>query len=176
MNLALTLALLAFVQIAAVSSNQTREVVQAAGKALAGGYIYEDVGVRAARVLETKRAAGAFDGLAEPARLAAALTEVLQAETRDLHLRVTVGSDFVPPDAAAGNLSMVGRVEVLPGNVGYLEVRHFAGANVADFDAAMATAQGRACPHHRCRKQSWWWSGVPSHISRRICSKSRLTW
>ena len=133
-----TLVLLAFAQSAVTSSDQTRQVVQAAVEALSGGYLYEDVGVRTARALEKKRAEGAFDGL-DASRLAAALTEVLQAEAHDLHLRVTVGSDFVPPDAAAGNLSMVGRVEVLPGNVGYLEVRHFAGANMADFDSAMAT-------------------------------------
>ena len=139
MTWARTLALLAFVQNVTVSSEQARQVVQAAGEALANGYIYEDVGARAAQVLEKKRVEGAFDGLTTPQRLAAALTEVLQTETRDLHLRVTVGSDFVPPDAPSGNLSMLGRVEVLPGNVGYLEVRHFAGTNVADFDTAIAT-------------------------------------
>lgn len=142
MLLAATLALLALAQGSAVSSEQTGQVVQAAGEALTKGYIYEDVGARAARVLEKKRVEGAFDGLTDASLLAAALTEVLQAEAHDLHLRVTVGSDFVPPDADAGNLSMVGRVEVLPGNVGYLEVRHFAGTNMADFDTAMAALKG----------------------------------
>jgi C-terminal processing protease CtpA/Prc len=131
--------LLALAQSAAVSNDQARQVVQAAGDALTKAYIYEDVGARAARVLEKKRAEGAFDSLTDAPRLAAALTEVLQTETRDLHVRVTFGSDFIPPDADAGNLSMVGRVDVLPGGVGYLEVRHFAGTNLAEFDTAIAT-------------------------------------
>jgi hypothetical protein len=138
MTWAVTLALLALVQGATFSSEQTRQVVEAVGDALAKGYIYEDVGTRTAQALEKKRAEGAFDCVTSAPELAAALTEVLQAETRDLHLRVTVGSDFVPAGAPAQNRSMVGRVEVLPGNVGYLEVRHFAGASVAEFDTAMA--------------------------------------
>jgi retinol-binding protein 3 len=137
MTWAVTVALLAFAQAATPSNDQARAVVQAVGEALVTGYIYEDVGTRAARALEKKRAEGAFDGLAG-AQLATTLTAILQAETRDLHLRVTAGSDFVPPDAPAQNLSMVGRVEVLPGNIGYLEVRHFGSGNVAEFDTAMA--------------------------------------
>jgi retinol-binding protein 3 len=137
MTWAVTVALLALVQSAAISNDQTQQVVQAIGEALTRGYIYEDVGTRAGKVLEKKRVEGAFEGLTD-SRLAAALTEVLQAETLDRHLRVTVGSDFVPPDAPARNVGMVGRVEVLPGNIGYLEVPHFAGIDVTVFDTAMA--------------------------------------
>jgi retinol-binding protein 3 len=133
------LALLALAQAPVVSSEQTREVVQAIGDALIKGYIYEDVGARTARTLEQKRAEGAFDGATSAAELATALTEVLRAEGKDLHLRVTVGSNFVPPDVSTQDRRMVGRVEMLAGNVGYLEVRHFAGSDMTEFDRAMTT-------------------------------------
>jgi C-terminal processing protease CtpA/Prc len=139
MTWSISLMLLALVQVSAVSSDQTRQVVQAIGDALIKGYIYEDVGTRTARALEQKRVEGAFDGVTSTSDLAAALTKVLQAEGKDLHLRVTVGSNFVPPNPSTQDLSMVGRVEVLAGNIGYLEVRHFASANVAEFDTALTT-------------------------------------
>ena len=63
MTWAVTVALLAFAQAATPSNDQARAVVQAVGEALVTGYIYEDVGTRAARALEKKSAEGAFDGL-----------------------------------------------------------------------------------------------------------------
>lgn len=139
MRLAAVLLAGALAQAATHSADQTEAVVQSIGKALVEGYIYEDVGRRAAEALEKKRREGAFAHATNASELAATLTAVLLSETNDRHLRVTVGSDFVPPDASAMNRSMVGRVEVLPDNIGHLEVRHFAGSNVAEFDAAMAT-------------------------------------
>jgi C-terminal processing protease CtpA/Prc len=137
MTWSIALVLLALVQASAVSSEQTSQIVQAIGDALSKGYIYEDVGARTARALEQKRTEGAFDGATSPSELADALTKVLQAEGKDLHLRVTVGSNFVPPNTSTQDLRMVGRVEVLAGNIGYLEVRHFAGSDMTEFDRAM---------------------------------------
>jgi C-terminal processing protease CtpA/Prc len=111
---------------------------QAISDALTKGYIYEDVGQRVAQVLEQKRVDGAFEQVKNAEELATRLTTVLQTETKDRHLvvasRVDAPTSVTATDASA---AMVGRVEVLPQNIGYIEVRHFASPDGSQFDTAM---------------------------------------
>lgn len=167
MRLAILIGLL-LTQTPALSTSQTKDVVEALATTLRDGYLDAETGLRLAELLEAKRARGEFDGAGSPGELASSLTNLLQAETRDRHLRVT--APFAAPAVAdgaprrmvrrpagggpGGPPSMVGRVEMLPGQVGYLEVRNFASENVAEFDRAMASLKGaqaliidlRQCP------------------------------
>jgi retinol-binding protein 3 len=129
---------LTLVQASTLTRDQTRELIQAISDALTNGYIYEEVAQRVARVLEEKRVEGAFEQVKNAEELATRLTTVLQTETKDRHLvvafRVDAHTSVTAPDTPA---AMVGRVEVLPQNIGYIEVRHFASPNGSEFDTAM---------------------------------------
>jgi CubicO group peptidase (beta-lactamase class C family) len=132
---------------------QTAEVVGAVAARLIEGYVYEDAGRRLARVLDEKLAAGELARADGPAALADSLTRLLRAESQDGHLRVLHGP--APEGSPGGPVrvmrrpgspgpaspGMVGRVEVLAGNVGYLEVAHFAG-DPGEFDAALEKLGG----------------------------------
>lgn len=92
---------------------------------LRDGYVFPEEGNVAAAALEKALAANAFDRLTDPTAFAKELTEVLQASTRDSHMRVISGSPFKqgpaptqPPDAGF-------EVEKLEHNVGYIRLSKF---------------------------------------------------
>ncbi len=129
------------------------EVVRAAAAALRQGYIYDEVGERLAADLERRAAAGEYDGLDDPQAFGRRLTLDLFAIADDRHLRV----DPAPPEDEASpeaehhpiesRLSIpeaFRSVEILDGNVGYLDLRHFGGGEDAlpRASAAMAFLHG----------------------------------
>jgi C-terminal processing protease CtpA/Prc len=99
-------------------------------------YMDPDVAVRVDTYLRRRVADGVYVDAATPEALARALTADLFAETKDKHLAVNVIRD-VPPDAPAARSdgsrldgvrrsnAGVRRVEILAGNVGYLELTSF---------------------------------------------------
>jgi hypothetical protein len=123
-----------------------RNIVQAAAEALRQGYIFPDLGKRAAEAIETALSAGRYDQTQNPEEFAQQLTADLQNVTRDKHMRVTTpnsppptnsdGTPYVPPRSEWG----VVRADLLAGNIGYIEVVAF--PDVAVFqptvDRAMA--------------------------------------
>jgi DNA-binding MarR family transcriptional regulator len=112
------------------------EVVRAVGQRLAQGYIDERLGRLMADSLEARLQRGGFDGL-PPAALAESVTAVLGRLARDAHL----GLHFRPsaperapaavpqPDEPAGPGSAAdlgfGRIEILPGGIGYIDLLGF---------------------------------------------------
>jgi hypothetical protein len=123
---------------------QRAEVVKTLASMLADRYLDESVGRRLSQLLQDKLARGEFEALTNPEAFAAAITDILQTETRDRHLWIWYRN------GAAARLQftfveapMVGRVDVLSGNIGYIEVRHFVG-QTAEFDAAMERVKGAA--------------------------------
>jgi C-terminal processing protease CtpA/Prc len=96
-------------------------------------YVFPDVGERVAERLAAHAAGGRY-AQADPARLAALVTEDLQWVNGDRHLRLLHWTDQVPDetspqarlteltDRAEATAYGVGRVERLAGNVGYLEL------------------------------------------------------
>lgn len=120
-----------------------RVVVEAIADSLAGGYIYEPTGRVFADSLRALSARGYFDTLSG-ASLANEVTSVLRGISHDRHLGIrfeaaspasTGGPARVmrrrPSEASASAASPTaanfgfGRIERLPGNVGYLDVRGF---------------------------------------------------
>jgi hypothetical protein len=92
-------------------------------------YVFPEKAEAAAEDLRTRRSRGEYDAITDRDGFARALTEHLQALTHDLHLRVRstapsrggpAGGNRQPDPAGA-----FGRVEILDGNVGYVEILSF---------------------------------------------------
>ena len=120
-------------------------VVEGAAAALRRGYVFPDVGERAAAALESSLAAGKYNDITDTSAFAQRLTADLQAVAHDKHLRVSAfgqpptggpGAPSGPPRNDAG----VGRADRLADNVGYLEIVAFPPLEAfkAPFDRAMA--------------------------------------
>jgi peptidase S41-like protein len=97
-------------------------VVDALAAMVAERYQDETVAKRMAADLAARRARGEYDALATADALASRLTADLQAISHDKHLRV-FAEPRQPPQAPGGG---VGRVEVLAGGTGLVEVTSFA--------------------------------------------------
>lgn len=131
------------------------EVVTALADLMAEHYVFADAGRRCGERLRADLAAGAFDGATDRPALAVQLTQALQAETADKHLRVRPWARPAPErdDASRAEHEQRAQLEAarenhgfeqvlrLPGNVGLLDLRHFASpgpAAAATAHAAMA--------------------------------------
>lgn len=143
-------------QDAAVSSPVTAEdraaVVDRIADLLQEQYVFPKVATECGAHLRTALAEGHFDSAAEAEDFAKALTEALQSVSKDKHMRVRVR----PPErvevervnplrARADQLARTRetnfgfeKVERLEGNVGYLDLRYFAGTPLAEATAAAA--------------------------------------
>jgi len=135
---------------------QKRQGIAELAKALRARYAIEDLAEPAARAVEERLASGAYDGPTDPREFGEAVTRDLQAATKDPHLRFGVAPAPPPPPPAPGaapepeaaraaqmkalretNFGFA-KVEILPGNVGYLRVDRFQAPDVA-VDALVAT-------------------------------------
>ena len=131
-------------------SDQTRQsVVAAIGEQLRDGYIYEDRGTALAGSLAEASDSGKFSDAETGEELARAMTLYLYSESEDGHLRVYYGRDWNERRAGrshtGGADSSFGfkKLEILEGNVGYLDLRGFAGEDArARAEAAMAYLSG----------------------------------
>jgi len=132
-----------------------RAVVDTLAARLERHYVDADTAVLIASRMQSRLAAGAYGTITSPARFAEALTIDMRSVNGDRHLNVTYnpenpgmrpgpqgirmgGPPPTPPggpprtgpaaDAARRINYSLGRVDVLPGNVGYLDIRGFSGA------------------------------------------------
>lgn len=117
-------------------------VVDSVGKLLEAMHTAPDTGQMIASRLRERHAAGAYTALTVPADFAAALTRDMQSVNGDRHLRVTTGAPATRGPAAmeAGQRNNFGfeRVEMLPGNVGYIDIS----GPLMDMPAALQAATG----------------------------------
>jgi hypothetical protein len=98
-------------------------------------YVFPDTADAIARVIESRAAAGAYSSLSDQEDLATALTVDLQSVNGDRHLRVLFSAepivDLSDPEAelamwgarANTDAGGIGRVELLEGGIGLVEVR-----------------------------------------------------
>lgn len=112
-------------------------VIDSAVARLARTYVEADTGRMIGDRLKARLAAGAYDRLDNPAQFAEAVTTDLRSLNGDLHLSLR----YTPPggggpsgpggpggaDPRLQNFGL-GRLEILDGNVGYLEITGFMGA------------------------------------------------
>jgi hypothetical protein len=151
------LAVLAWIGLAApvaaapISAQQRREVVEDVAAKFAERYVFEDRAARIAAHLRKRSKQGAFDAAADTDALAAKLTEEIRAVDADKHIEVVAPAAPAAPSAAPAPADRFGwmerlarrnydfaRVERLPGNVGYLDLRSFPPPEVAGETARAA--------------------------------------
>ncbi len=108
---------------APLARDTIRKVLDGIAAELRAGYVFPDLGRRAADALQGDLEADTYARVADPADFARQLTERLQSLTSDSHVRVIHGDPFAnrpkPPQGA--------RFEVkrLDGNVGYIHIPSF---------------------------------------------------
>jgi C-terminal processing protease CtpA/Prc len=142
-------ALLASVALAAspparVDAAERSALGRATIEELQKSYVFPEVAARMAADLRERERAGEYAAIEDPGPLARKLTDDLQALSRDRHLRVfeTSTPAEARPYTAPANHGFE-KVERLPGNIGYLEVRSFlggAGPAVVEATAEAMTA------------------------------------
>jgi retinol-binding protein 3 len=108
------------------------EVVEALAKDLADGYAYADLGQKMAQLLREKLASGAYDPITSAEEFARALKADIRSVVDDQHLNVLFnatpqkmtlpGGQEVMATAMRGMNGGIPRVEILPGNIGYLQI------------------------------------------------------
>jgi hypothetical protein len=142
---------------ARLDDDARRTVVHAAAEALRQGYIFPDIGKRAAEAIETALSAGRYDQKENPEEFAQQLTADMQNVTHDKHMRVVApnsppptnsdGTPYVPPRGEWG----VVRADRLAGNIGYIGGRWFPGPRGLSADARSGDGCARkdASAHHR---------------------------
>jgi hypothetical protein len=111
-----------------------REVVDTIASQLERVYVDADTGRLIATRLRDRLRAGAYDTIADPIRLSQLLTTELRSVNHDLHLSVSYNAGGPagggraggpPPFLSKSQHYALGRVDVLPGNIGYMEINGF---------------------------------------------------
>lgn len=140
------------------------KTIQQIGDLLKAKYVFPEVAGKCAEHLQAQLAAGAYDQMATAMPFADALTRDLQSVSHDKHLRVNVRPPATPAETESlgdereptpqqrremearmkaqmrkGNFGFQ-KLEVLDGNVGYLDLRGFAPAELAGDAAVNAMA------------------------------------
>ncbi|HUQ80933.1 MAG TPA: S41 family peptidase [Gemmatimonadaceae bacterium] len=119
----------------ALDAASRRELIDSVTAQVERLYVDPDTGRMIANALRTRLHAGAYDTIADPRRLSVIVTADLRSINNDLHLAMVYAPNGgLSPFSSAMALAErqrhygLGRLEVLPGNVGYMEVTGFAGA------------------------------------------------
>jgi retinol-binding protein 3 len=126
-------------------------------RCLREGYVFPDVAVKMERALRDRAAAGAYDKIDDGEALAAELTRDLRAVSSDRHIRVGYSAEVLPPEPqsfptqppamseedrrrmARENFGL-SKLDILKGNIGFLQFRLLAPPEVAGdtYAAAMS--------------------------------------
>lgn len=103
-------------------------------------YVFEDQAAKISSHMRRQLKKGAYDAVSDPEDLASALTADLQSVNHDRHLRVVHAPEFIRVDRADTGHGGIGpeqireaqndnfgfyKLERLPGNIGYLDLRRF---------------------------------------------------
>jgi hypothetical protein len=127
-----------------------RAVANALAEDLARDYAYATTGEKMATAIKARLAAGAYNGIESTVAFASALTADVHAVAPDKHFRVWFSDRAgprIPSSPAIAHAMMAGmkkmngaisRVEILEGNIGYMEVNGMPPAPIAK--AAIAAA------------------------------------
>ncbi len=128
-----------------LGEDERADVVERIGQMLNQRYVFPEIAQSCAEHLQAQLEAGEFDDLTDPGAFAKRLTESLQSVSHDKHMRVrprraeraTMEREN-PARAQARQMDRMRqqnfgfeKVERLDGNVGYLDMRYFAGTQRA---------------------------------------------
>jgi hypothetical protein len=122
--------------------------IEGIARCLREGYVFPDVAQKMEQAVLDRAAAGAYDRITDGEALAAALTKDLRAVSHDRHIRVSYSAEVLPPEPetwtttppamseeerrrmARDNFGLT-KLDILKGNVGYLQFRLLAPPEVA---------------------------------------------
>ena len=138
------------------------QLIDALIRELNANYVFPETAKKVEVALRERQQRGDYDRAVDAQGLATLLTSDLQAISRDLHLRVGFSDTPLPPPQARGSLLTpedearfqaiaketnygLGRVEKLPGNIGYLETHGFGPAKYVGEGFSRAMAQLADC-------------------------------
>lgn len=134
---------------APLTADDRRQTIDALARALNEGYVFPETAEKMAAMLERNLGAGAYDDATSARALAQRLTVDLRAISQDKHLSVVptprraaeAGESAPNPMANLGadNFGFK-KVEILPGNVGYVRLDGFFDGEDAQTAAAAALA------------------------------------
>lgn len=145
---------------APLSPAQRKAVVTSLAQAFKARYVFPEVAAKTAKALEAKAAAGGYDGAKDVDALAQALGKDLRDQAQDVHCRVVMAPEVkeaedddrppTPKEVEQTHREMeafaygILKVERLPGNVGYLDLRGFGPtyAVAPAYDAALTLLAG----------------------------------
>ncbi|WP_395009587.1 S41 family peptidase [Undibacterium sp.] len=128
-----------------ITANDKQIVIQELQQGMSKKYVFPEVADKVNAMLKQRQKNGDYDKITSGQEFAKALTEHLQQQTKDKHLRIHVELDAIPVGNANGEPSPeekirmdaeerqfmqavnygVERIERLGGNVGYFELRGF---------------------------------------------------
>ena len=151
-----TLAILAtpiYAQDNAIEAEHRTELVNDVSNLLTQHYVFAEVGEEMVTLINQKLKRGDYDQFSTVAALADQLTTDLQSISHDLHLSISA-SEAPPMEQGSSEVDQAAiqqrqleqakfnnfgfeRLEILPGNVGYIDLRGFMPASVAG-DTAVA--------------------------------------
>lgn len=130
------------------------EVIEGVLEGLRAAYVFPDKAAAMERDVREREQRGEYERIGSSLELADTLTAHLQAISQDKHLRVRFSPDPLPPPGPGGKpgpaqlrrqeerLRSINfgfeRVERLPGNVGYLDLRGFTDAETGEETVAAA--------------------------------------
>ncbi len=138
-----------------LTAAEKKTVVDSVARLLADNYVFPDKGKEMAGLLQKQLKNGAYDGIELPGVFAEKLTEDLRSVTHDKHLHVDFAPQQVremreragrqPEDRPEDWLNRprfdnfgFKEVKILPGNIGYLDLRGFFPAEYAGETASAA--------------------------------------
>jgi C-terminal processing protease CtpA/Prc len=174
-----------------ITAAERTSVIEELGRRLDQAYVFPAKATETNAALRKHASAGVYDTITSGQRFADLLTRHLQAVTNDKHLRVRVapangGARPAPPTreqqleaARAANYGF-GRAEILPGNIGYLEIRGFGSwvpeardtvarilSTLADADALIIDlrANGGGSPQAVAFVSSYLFGDEPVHLN-----------
>src|SRR5262249_49830417 len=119
------------VKPAALTPETRAAAVEGAAAAVDKSYVYPELGAKMAAVLREKLKDGAYADAKDELALASRLTEDLRAVSKDRHLGVRLMPRGDQPDRGPSAEDIAGdnygfrKVEVLPGNIGYIRFDAF---------------------------------------------------
>jgi hypothetical protein len=146
-----------------INAAEQSAVIASLGQQLKSQYIFPDVATRTAAALSTRAAHGDYRDANTAAAFAKALSRDLASIGNDKHLRVRFAPDLSPPppddhktpddkDAIIAQMRTdmasesygISRVQLLPGNVSYIDLRGFGPPEIvgAAYDSAMSLVAG----------------------------------
>lgn len=144
-----------YAQTPQLDKNTNKKLIENICTDLKENYIYPDMALKMIKLISEHSKAGAYDTIVTPATFASKVTHDLQSVCHDEHLALMYDPRFTPPGAKLDvemqkqqaeravkfrrNMNFgFNKAEILPGNIGYLDIRGFFPADPASKEMALA--------------------------------------